>query len=129
MGDFFALGASAEWSSVSGIGGGSGCCGKLNSVIPFQSSENSRAEAESASDQVSLIQESRSGIPFKSSSKTSVVLSGPKSVSTGPCSGSFGNTIVFVECGGGMPSSWEAFPSDRECEGGQRGGLEWATCS
>ena len=63
VGAFRVLGCLAEWSSVSGSAGGSGCSGLLKRVIPFQSSDISRVEAESLRDHESLIHESRSGMP------------------------------------------------------------------
>ena len=77
-----ALACLAEWSSVKGSAGGSGCSVKLKRVIPFQSSANSLSAVES--DHESFIQESLSGIPLSSNSKMSVVLSGPRSCSAGP---------------------------------------------
>lgn len=69
MGSFGCLscrGSCAEWSSVAGSGGGSEASGKLNIVAPFHLCDSSLPEVESAIDQESLIQESRSG--WKSSS-------------------------------------------------------------
>ena len=84
VGDFLVLAGLAEWSSVSGSAGGSGCSGLLNSVIPFQSSDISRVDVGSLIAHESLIQESRSGMPKSSSSKIRVIRSGPKSSSAGP---------------------------------------------
>lgn len=64
MGSFGCLscrGSCAAWSSVAGSGGGSDAIGKLNRVAPFHLVDSSLVEVESAIDQESLIQESRSG--------------------------------------------------------------------